>query len=690
MNTIVNNRRKIVSKVPQLQLTYTPSTFNCEKRRLLLPKLNPKEHQVLNDCKTDHDGRTEADVFTVYECVSNNYQGRTCIETDICPTIIAERIVGLDKIDIKSKFYLPTHTIHNEEWSNLMPCFDNWLLSTIRYPTVKDDNKTIIPGSGTSTKFISQLDRLEIYFSCFNGTLIHWFYNRKDSQYLKILWQLQRTIKYVLHSYGPTKPLSTEKIQILKSLIEKRDGSEEDAQNYKIFLNDLHPAQYYHAMYDILKNNPEIGHRNRIVNPELLVWGLLTQTYIIKNSDENKNNNNNNNNNNTTNIDDIGSSLLSLFMNRGLKSSQPLPVRLHITERDQLIGLCHQHFGNNFLKTLKNFNLALSVCKTLCLSNGLIQQDSLYEGLNVMAKTIKNEDSITSLCKICCPDTFFSDEMLAEFFMTYHKNNDKFKVISYTEIKPKELNKEHPEHTEHTEHTEQQQQEQSIQTPELDKIMSEIKERLDMTKKSILEHQQIMESKDEDHILEEIKKQLSYGPVHNSAFITKSLTVLFSVCNTGDINGLKTLQHFIKTPRYTGIGIRRLRSFLIRATPRESMLGSHWKSECSFYDSLMNSDPGSKRRVNRVLWDCLNNGKIIKPKENAEEAVSLISFIPFHVVREMNEKAIVTLKHLKYVCECLICFEPKKLVPLHNDYRHAICLECSKQLKSCPFCRVDL
>lgn len=40
--------------------------------------------------------------------------------------------------------------------------------------------------------------------------------------------------------------------------------------------------------------------------------------------------------------------------------------------------------------------------------------------------------------------------------------------------------------------------------------------------------------------------------------------------------------------------------------------------------------------------------------------------------------------------ECLICYEKKKLVILHDQ--HKICIDCYKRLEkpTCPFCRTDI
>lgn len=681
MSTVVNNRKKAANQVQQISLTYQSHTHGSIERKKLIASLSDKEKQILNEYKTNQNN-TEADVFTVFECKPCEYSGRTAVETDIPPLLVIEDIVSVQNRK-STHFYLPTHTIHQPEWVKTMPAFDNWLLSACRYPTLAMDKKTILPGTENNTRFVSQLDRVEIYLSCFHGTLIHWFYHQSETKYIGLLWKLQRTIQYILKGYGSTSPLNQQSIDELKKLIEKRDESIEDANHYKNFINNLHPAQYYHAMYYLLHHHPEATHKSRLVNPELLIWGLLTQRYIevkpereLERELKGELNVGLESEQETTHFDSdtIRSDLLRIFIERGFKTSGKIPNTLFVTTKDQLVELCHQKIGQKMFHLLKQLNFSVAVCQGLCDASGLVTINSFSKELITLSDQINQIKSLTSFCKMCCPTLMFSDDLLAELLLQYQSqtdqsHSDQYKVmtVSFSD--------------------------QELPTPLLNQTFNTILQKLEETKQNIQDQKNSFQQCQDllQHTLDSYAK-IKSKHIFSKEYLEPSLSLVFSLCSMDSLDGLSTLEYLFQHPELVGMGTNKLKAFCFRSTPENSELGVHWKKTYKHYHNIVSFKPTANNCANRLLWKCLQrdkgDGNALNKKEHPEE--SLLYFVPFQLIRQKDEKMIDIIKHLKFEIDCPVCLETTKLVALHKDYRHAVCQSCKMKIDTCPFCRVVL
>ena len=686
MSTVINNRKKAANQVQKISLTYQSPTDGSAERKKLIVSLSNKEKQFLNEYKTNQNN-TEADVFTVFECKPSEYGGRTAVETDIPPLLVVEDIVSVQN-QKSTHFYLPTHTIHRPEWVKTMPAFDNWLLSACRYPTLAEDKKTILPGRENNTKFVSQLDRVDIYLSCFHGTLLHWFYHQSETKYIGLLWKLQRTIQYILKGYGSTSPLNQKSIDELKKLIEKRDESLEDANHYKNFINNLHPAQYYNAMYYLLHHHPEATHKSRLVNPELLIWGLLTQRYIERNpmkksKEESKEELDRivSESKDYFNSDTIRSNLLRVFLERGFKTSGTIPHTLFVTTKDQLVELCHQKIGQKMFHLLKQLNFSVAVCQGLYDASGLVTINSFSKELITLSEQINQIKSLTSFCKMCCPTLNFSDELLAELLLQSQSQSsspsssqspsqsDQYKVmnVSFSD--------------------------QELPTPLLNKKFNTILQKLEETKQTIQDQKKSFQQCQDllQHTLNSYEK-IKTNHIFSKEYLEPSLSLVFSLCSMDSLDGLSILEYLFQHPELVGMGTKRLKAFCFRSTPENSELESYWKKTYKYYHNIVSFKPKANKCANRLLWECLqrNNGEghALNKKENSEEG--LLYFIPFQLIRQKDEKMIDIIKHLKFETDCPVCLENTKLVALHKDYRHAVCQSCKMKINTCPFCRVVL
>jgi len=174
MTSYANHRRGATSSVKSINLVTVSSTSGSDVRCAMYDSLTDKQISLLNVFHAD-DGRTEADVFLVFEARANSYAGKVCIETDTPPKLIIERITGIDKRN-KSNFFLPINIVDDEEWRETIPKFETWCYGVARYPQVSSDGKSICPElKQESCKQVSELDKFELFSSALVSTLSEYF-----------------------------------------------------------------------------------------------------------------------------------------------------------------------------------------------------------------------------------------------------------------------------------------------------------------------------------------------------------------------------------------------------------------------------------------------------------------------------------------------------------------------------------
>jgi hypothetical protein len=696
-NTVVNNRRKAANNTTTIETKHVGRDYGNQERRKLVPLLTSHERKILEEYQTT-DSRTEADIYTVFHCRPDPNYGRVSIETDTCPILIAEQIHGLDHTNESTVFCLPTHTIHNEAWLKHMPTFETWLLSMARYPSQSSyDKNIIIPGSSRNVKFISQLDRLEVYTSCFHGTLMHWFNTPHETKYLSLLWKLYRTIQFIIMSYGSTSKLSPQKVENFKILLQNRDKSLADALAFKNFCVDLHPAQYYETYYYLMKHCPEVSHRSRLTNPHSLIWGLLTQKMLdVEEGVEEKFEERSNGNPNEEKSDfslphSLSTYFLQIYLERGLKNSQSLPQNPQTLDKEKLVEMCHQRFGYGMIYTLRHFNFIFSVCSLLYSSSGLVSQSSFTECIENIAKQVKSLRNVTGLCKVSCPKVDFTDDFLAEVLLQYHQNIDKNVSMNFGFHHPSFV----------------------PCTPLLDETLIGIHKKLEKLKEQLEENKRQIDKRIEENKKaldcvsdNEVRLKATLANINSikcchkftNDYLKGFLTNIYALCSSGSASNIYTLKYVLDHSGEFGLGRRRLQTFCFRSTPVDSPLEAYWLSLFSSHDyhqrKSMEQISQPRTCLNKLLWELTHQDRADsqsheKKKSTMEEGAKLIDFVPFQLTRELDLQVVECLKMLKAKAECVICYETGKLVALHKDYRHAVCKECSEKLVKCPFCRKE-
>ncbi len=240
----VNVRRSVANSKSQVQRRHAGATEGAEIRRGI--HLSPADQFSLGLYRSGDDN--DANTFMIFETQPVAGLARVALENDLPPTSVVVRIIGLQHR--RDSFFLPCMPINwDAHQPGCYPSFHDWSHASYRYPRSNPiDPKTILPGSGDVST--SRLDRIENYISLFHGTLM----NASTSEAMRNAWLVLRTLRRAIEELDVVRdgPVNIER---LGQLIENRDSSIENGKLFKNFIDHLHPAQYYGAMYRLMTLN---------------------------------------------------------------------------------------------------------------------------------------------------------------------------------------------------------------------------------------------------------------------------------------------------------------------------------------------------------------------------------------------------------------------------------------------------
>jgi hypothetical protein len=647
-----NNRRYAASQVNTYQTSECSAIAGAELRRE--EKLTPVDLKRL-DLFRCTDGRTSVDVYPVFKCtLLNEKRARIAIETDTPPLLVAEEITGLDKI---GSGYWALPAPHGKEWEpHMIPGFDTWLFSSVRYPKYKPYDNKAIRADFNSCRSISCMDRVEIYSSLLQGTITKYM-TTNNARYAKTAWQVLCALQETLSksgTYEEDEKRLPEQEQELKILIEKRDASSQDAVRYKTKISNMHPAQYYRLMYRLMHKHPELVHRSRFPNPATLIWGLLAMGLMP--------------NHQQPDTQQLSNTFLRLFLERGLVK-RSLPSKPRVTTRRDLVEWCHDQLDSRLKFSLRTACISWCIALKTYTQGGHIGANAFHSLLQTVKSTVFPLKGVLPFCLVLCPTTTLNDDRLAEIWMTSCENENKSSVLDFAALS-------------------------CNNTPLIDKMLHDINFEIKIAREeaeALREEHKRAEKKQEftEEDLEERYQALFRLPKGHHWFSGEHIQefgrIIYALVADGSLENLPLLQ-YIET-NCNILSRRRLVTLICRLTKQGSPLYRHYSTQG--HTQCRYIPPEARNWACQLVWQ-LKGAQPDFSCINKVDVYEKIQFIPFERAVELVSTVNQSIGLIQD-SECRICFEDvSNFVNLHEDRRHRVCNLCAPKLTQCPFCRQEL
>ncbi|AYV83661.1 MAG: hypothetical protein Hyperionvirus9_78 [Hyperionvirus sp.] len=660
---VVNNRRRAAQQVTTFSTTRSKGTDGAHLRAKI--GISDLERKHLEMFKTV-DNRTEMDVYVAYRCRYNSKHGKVCVETDTPPYLIVEDLVGVGSQG-DDDFCLPVYAIQESEWIATFPGFSRWLYSACRYPKVTGDNSITpnVGSSGGNYKEVSSLDTFELYAATFIGTLGEYF-RTGNIKYAWNCWRLRWSMTYIMNRSLEKKKhvdvvdLLTWK-DTLKNLILKRDASEEDANAYKKFIEDVEPGHYYWMMYNLMIEAPEVVHKSHLMNMDLLLCGLLTQGTLCDEKGVSIG----------CKYEGIQDNILRMIFERAMKHIPKIDLS-ECVRMDELVECLHKNAGSGVESSLRYWTFLVKVIgylleRNYSVNNFCMLMEKLRGGLFELK-------GVTTFCLLICPDAekYLCDEVVAEYILGA-AGGGKSCVLNAVMLVSK------------------------TNTPQLKKLLGRNIERTVKVQRKLdlnLEDDAVVWTT----FLESVNCVNAANLVHSGKSGVYKEWII-KLASEGDAVHLELLKAFVAKGMEVSpelLGDRRTRTLILRAAPMDSMVMNYYKGggkKSKHIENLRSNYGGSMSVSSRLLKDFFCE-KISddQKSDDDEEKVGAIEFIKFEKAREIMEVVLFNMfESVGEICtECPICFETGKIMALHGDIRHGVCEKCVGALNTCPFCRALL
>lgn len=666
-----NTRRAATNYLQTNQTNYASATSGADQRKTMANNLTPIEKKQLQMFKLS-DGRTEIDVYPVFVCSIDYKSARVALETDTPPRLIVQDLIGLDKIT-KDTFFLPAIIVNKAGWRVTFPKFERWSLSSSRYPSLDEINKTAQPSTNSNPKEISELDMVEMYFSALFGTLSEFFANG-DIKYAENAWKLAWTLNIILQTVSPKDdPNITQLLtqtERFKTLILNRDKSVNDAVEYRRFINGLKPAHYYWMLYQLMLECPEVVHKSHLSNLDTFILGLMTQS----------------------SLGDIGctlpgieDSLLRMILERSMKwiGKQNLS---DFVGKDEMVEFLHKNAGRSVESSLRYWSFMVETIRSILLVRSFTRNEFVAQ-VRVIRDNMKLLKGITPFCLSMCPDAdkYLNDDVISEFILSASQGDKKFTVLATSILSSK------------------------TSTPMMNEVLEKnihrvqkLQEELKNTEENLPDNRAVTSWND---FLSEVKcTSNTANTIHSDGHYNNYKLWIIKLAYRGDNFSLRCLQQLLNEGYQVSpplLGSRRATTLILRASRVGSNVFAHYSEglQENYIKNIQSELPRGSvgtmlRDINRDL------SKVVLREKESEERPgdfdsSPIEFVKFELAREMirEVKAKIKSEIATVLHECYICFEEipsNKMVVLHGDPRHSVCESCRVPLQTCPFCRANL
>jgi hypothetical protein len=716
-----NTRRAATSHLPTSRATPTSPTTGSDKRKALRNDLSPLDKKHLDMFKLA-DGRTETDVYMVYACSLDYKSGRICLETDTPPRLVVQDVIGLDLIKSAPSnsvwFFLPAIVLDNPTWRETFPKFERWALSSCRYPLVDESTKTVQPhvNAPSGVREVSELDTLEMYFAALFATLSE-FYSTGDPKYAENSWKLMWTLNTLLRRSIPSgEPnvvdllTQTEKF---KALILNRDRTVSDAVEYRKFVNSLKPAHYYWMLYQLMLECPEVVHKSHLSNLDTFILGLMTQPALT---------------NIGCTLTGIEDSLLRMILERSMKwiGKQNLA---DFVETEPMIEHLHTTAGRSVESALRYWSFMVETIRSVLLVRPFTRNEFVAQ-VQVIRTNMHLLQGITPFCLSICPDAdkYLNDAVLAEFILAASQADKKFTVLATKILSSKT---ETPLLTEIlTKNVERVRKLQAeLKAPTITVSVIPAADSSSASSASSASSVSSASSASSASTTEppvtgwnDFLTEISWtaqraNEIHSAGRYDAYKRYIIKLAYRGDEFSRRCLQQLLIEGYKVNpplLGERRALALVLRATRAGSAVDQHYSQLVKPNDlkHIRNTVPSGPvglmlRDINRDLSrvaTAVRTRAHSKGNKHSDEPVeerpsnfddAPIAFVKFELAREMirEVRQKMTTEMAGILHECFICFEEvaaNKMIALHGDPRHSICVTCRGPLTTCPFCRAVL
>ena len=717
-----NYRRTAVSSQPTVATKAGDAASGSAERRALVRRLSPHEALVLRELAAAN-GHTEADEYLVYECrLAGGASDRTPLETDTAPRLVVERIVGGSATAPSGgAFYLPVRAIHRPEWRKHMPLFDTYIISTARFPRWDELQRRLLPRFERSRGDValpSHIDHVETYFGALAGTLGE-YYRHPTEAVAHNLWRLLRTVHHVIDNDCPTPATlggseAGSKGDKLAALIENRDRSRTDADDYRRFLQNLPPAHYYALLYRLMVERPELVHRSRFGTLDNFLFGLLTQHRLAASD--------------AATMSGIEDHVLRMVMERAMKLAKRRTLK-DFADRDALVQFLHESAGKQVEDTLRYWTFVTEATRTVLLLGPDAAATATPKAFAARLRAVHDSvatmgGGLTPFCLRISRDAerYLTDAALAEFVLAASQcsgNDRKFTVLLTTMF----VSHAHA-------------------TPRIDAVIAANTKRAaafqaEMAATKVTDGVVPLEGVWDDFVaraVHAISGTLSCSSssvaaagfhVHDSVVSERFKAELVRFALEGSEQSLlrilallEAAKHATKTP---ALGPRRASALLIHAAPRDSVVFAHFAQNYRPKELVNLLATGLRASERFLLNDATRplrprkavnsqsrkegvHGKGGSESEDESEGDATVEamtpddaivFVKFELARERVVRELLALATTfdALPIECFICFEeraPAAMCVLHGETRHTVCSSCRPALKACPFCRATL
>jgi len=681
-----------------MSLKPTPYTEGAELRRSMVATLPLTDQQLLKNphlCAAAPDGRTEADVFLVLRGINPGKSGRAAIETDSAPRIVASHVEALDKFPHDTEFCVPLHVVHEAMWRVYVPSFDEWLLTSGRYPYFNDASQTCAPqrsnaGGNNVMKKPSEVDKVEVYFGFFAGTLGQ-FWSTGAAPDAINLWRILHTLRSVLDDQVG-KEVAFERFA---ELVEKRDATHEDAVAFKRVMSDCKPSSFYANTLRAMGERPEVVHKARFMNLDYMLLGLMTLG--ANNNQE----------------DDVSvahaDAILRTILERTIHYASHKNMR-DFVDREELVRFLHTSVGGQIEASLRWWAFFVTLLRRLVLAPGpVLGPQQFVDTATLLRKECKEfAGGMAGLALLISPECTMRDDDLAELVLMSSEADKGTKKFATLQL-----------------------QLDGGATPLLDALLTNNIERLQKTEADAaqlmvsmaIKQEQDQEEKKSTEVeaeaeaeqgvevpWEEFRTSKQWVHSGNPATVEAYIRMIVALARLGT-RPLAIDYAMIQANSNKLFGSRRsktiVRAFASEGTPVAAMYGIESNAADNF------SGCRSKNRTKALLRDLYTStgaGKLsaqdqikkTKQQHGAAPGGAVVAidqtpatFVKFDMARQMTREWMLRVAamqgELKFQCPICLDEHRSKPVVLHGDYRHAVCTKCATQLPAeCPYCRVSL
>jgi len=628
----VNVKRTVANMVaPERRTVLTLDSYH-EKRERALPTLSEDDKQNLRYYTTP-DGKTEANTYVVFLGTPVPKQCRIAMENDLSAGTVCEGV----RVFSGSSFCLPCLAV---DWSsapgggeNMIPDFREWMSARYRFCQPDPLNKDLVcPGDGH--RKCTNLDIVENYISMFHYTLLKGF---EDPKYAQNAWLVLRTLRKVISSLGTCDFPSPLLVERVRRAIEDRETSVEKGVEYRSLVSSLHPAQYYYIMYELMSTHPECTMKNRVVNPETLIWGYLTQTCIKQ----------------TSKVEDLSKEFLRLYLERGLRKVG-LPTSPQCQTKEELVAYLTARIPKKLQNVLRYGCLSWNSLKLVLLNPSL---ESFVSSINHIYRSMERMEGILPFCNLLDPKNTLDDASIAEIFLSACQLKEQFSILSLDATRTK-------------------------QTPCMDELLRKVNASISVAHTK-LEELKLQASESAEEIWSNCRVKYNREGVMNIA------RMFYVQASSGEEEKIPLLEELIELVSKVMFSKKRLVTLVHRCAPEDSAVARH------FWRQKTDQKLGGWQLS--FFWE-LGRRPVVIERDWVEEKENIpVKWVPVEVSRLQAREVFDSLVRImsSVAVECSICYgRQKKMIVLHpGDVRHMVCEGCKTRLfraereVPCPFCR---